>query len=67
MAKYCVINPLSENEGYGIKVISVRYVYDISSNLRAIEGLCARCNENDVDPVHFDDVLEDFLSQEDCL
>lgn len=63
MTEYSVIIPKSENEGYGIRIVSTRLVYDISRKLSAVNRLCQLCNELDVDPAHFDTVLEDFLSQ----
>ncbi len=63
MTNYSVLSPSADSEGYGIKIVSIRLVYDISKNLAAISELCDKCNALDVDPVHFDCVLEDFLSQ----
>lgn len=62
MAIYSVLIPKAENEGYGIKVVSEMCVYDISYNYQAVSALCEKCNTLDVDPVHFNVVLEDFLS-----
>ena len=63
MAIYSVLNPKAENEGYGIKVVSEIRMYDISRNYQAVSALCEKCNTLDVDPVHFNVVLEDFLSK----
>ena len=63
MAIYSVLSPEAENEGYGIKVVSERFIYDISRNYTAVSELCSRCNNLNLDPVHFDIVLEDFLSR----
>lgn len=62
MVEYCVLNPQNSGEGYGVQI--VRRVFDITFNRGAVEELCRRCNEAQLDPVHFDDVLEDFLSEQ---
>lgn len=62
MTEYSVLIPEKENEGYGVKVVTTRFVYDISRNLSAVKRLCRLCNEQDVSCAHFDTVLEDFLS-----
>ena len=67
MAVYSVLSPHTETEGYGIKVISERRVYDISYNFTAVSELCDKCNALDIDPVHFDSVLEDFLSRKESF
>lgn len=67
MTEYSVIIPEKENEGYGVKVVSTRLIFDISRNLSAVKRLCRLCNELDVSPAHFDTVLEDFLSRKDCF
>ena len=67
MTEYSIIIPEKETKGYGVKIVSTRYVYDISRNLTAVEKLCVMCNEYDVDPTHFDLVLEEFLSKKDSF
>ena len=62
MTEYSVIIPKKETEGYGVKVVSTRLVYDVSRNLSAVKRLCRLCNDQEVSYVHFDTVLEDFLS-----
>ena len=62
MTFYSVLSPESESEGYGIRILSERHVRDISFNRKAVTKLCRQCNELKVDAVHFDYVLEDFLS-----
>ncbi len=63
MTIYSVLDPNTDSKGYGIRIISEKRIYDISSNYSAVKGLCDRCNALCVEPVHFDVVLEDFLSR----
>ena len=67
MTEYSVIIPEKENEGYGVKVVTTRFVYDVSRNLSAVKKLCGMCNEYNVNPAHFDTVLEDFLGSRECF
>ena len=63
MTNYSVLEPNTDSNGYGIRIVSETRVYDISRNYSAVKDLCDRCNTLSVDPVHFDVVLEDFLSR----
>ena len=63
MTVYNVLIPKNENDGYGIKIVSEKHLYDISYNYSAIEKLCNMCNTLNVDPAHFGTVLEEFLSK----
>ena len=63
MTTYSVLSPNTEGEGYGIKIVTEKQIYDISYNYSAVRELCDRCNALCVEPVHFDTVLEDFLSR----
>ena len=63
MTVYNVLGPKTEREGYGIIIITERRINDISFNYPAVKELCDRCNTLDVDPVHFDILLEEFLSR----
>ena len=65
MAFYSVLTPKTESEGYGIRVVTERLVRDISYNYSAVKGFCDTCNNMVVDPSHFDDILEEFLSRRD--
>lgn len=38
----------------------VRRIYDVSTDFDAIEKFTASLNENDVSPMHFESMLEDF-------
>lgn len=62
MTVYSVLIPETESQGYGIKVVSEKRLYDISRNFEAVSKFCDRCNTYSVDPAHFDSLLEDFLS-----
>ncbi|MCR5654004.1 MAG: hypothetical protein K6F88_09450 [Ruminococcus sp.] len=63
MAIYSVLVPKTKSEGYGIRIVSEKLIYDISRNYSSVKELCDRCNALDVDTMHFDVVLEDFLSR----
>lgn len=63
MAHYSILKPITESEGYGIKIVTEENFRDISYNYAAVSELCNRCNELDVCPVHFRTILEDFLSR----
>ena len=63
MTVYSVLAPKNESEGYGIRIISEKLIYDISYNYSSIKDLCDRCNALCVDAIHFDTVLEDYLSK----
>ena len=63
MTVYSVLIPNTENDGYGIKIVSEKHLYDISYNYSALQELCSMCNALNVDPAHFSTILEDFLSK----
>lgn len=63
MAEYSVVCPENKADGYGIKAVSTKYYYDISHNRAALTEFCEMCNELDLELVHFDTVLEDYLSR----
>lgn len=51
---------------YGISVISggreQKILFDVSTDLSAVEGLVARLNEGEVELVHLNDILDDFYT-----
>ena len=62
MTYYTLSNPQIIGEGYGITVIDVRVVRDISSDYGVVKRLIDECNSNGVAAVHFNDVMENYLS-----
>lgn len=51
---------------YGIELLDesgvvVNRISDIDTNRREVEELCERCNMLSLSPVHFRDVVDDFL------
>ena len=63
MTVYSVLIPKTENDGYGIKIVSEKHLYDVSHNYSAVQELCNVCNTLNVDLAHFSTILEDFLSK----
>lgn len=49
-----------ENDGLSTIISSVR---DISPNKHKIMDLVDECNRNQLSPIHFMDVIEDFLAE----
>ena len=47
-------------ETYGI-TCEGREIKDISTDKAKVESLINRCNQNNLSPLHLDDVIEDFL------
>ncbi len=62
MTKYSVLYPSGESDGYGIKIVTERNIYDISVMLEPVQRLCDACNRAGLSPEHFDDVLENYLA-----
>ena len=68
---YTVIESDCEVEGYRYKGYGVcvkntatgeeRTFCDISTRREEIEALCQRCNRLRLDPIHIEDVIDDFL------
>ncbi len=68
---YFIKEEIFENEEigkyitYGVVIYqkdkAVREIYDVSTSKRKVMELCARCNRLKLDPMHIDDVIEDFL------
>ena len=56
--------------GYGIAVVTeydgvitgLNSVSDLSANVRLIEELVERCNSQELDPIHLQDVVADFFA-----
>lgn len=64
MTYYSVSSPRVADEGYGIRIINVRVVRDISFHYNVVNEIADKCNACAVDAEQFDDVLQNFLS--DC-
>lgn len=47
---------------YGIKSPDGRVILDVSPDRNAVLKLVSSFNENGLDPIHLDDVIEDFFS-----
>ena len=47
-------------ETYGI-TCGERKIKDISTDKQKVESLINLCNENNLSPIHLDDVIDDFL------
>ena len=62
MTYYAINQPQNDREGYGVIVIDIRIVRNISSNYQVVKNLIDECNSNELSAVHFDDVLENYLS-----
>lgn len=62
MTDYKVLNPNSEEAGFGVGVTTTEYFEDITFNQRALENLVTECNRSQVEAVDFLDILEEFLS-----
>lgn len=62
MTYYSVSYPRSAEEGYGIAIVNVRYVRDISRHYRTVKAIIEKCNACEVCAEQFDDVLENFLT-----
>lgn len=68
-AEYVMIQTERELDGqkyrcYGIKMIYAGAevtVEDLSLQYREVEELVRLCNEKELSPLHFQDILEDFL------
>ena len=56
---------LGEYKSYGIKVTSdgsdVGFIGDVSTEYDVVNKLCALCNEEQLSPEHFPEVIEDML------
>lgn len=52
---------------YGIRVSTERtqitFVSDISTDEHAVKHLAERCTREQLDPIHLNDVIEDFLQE----
>ena len=60
-------NALGANVSYGISVSreteTVAYVPNISENEKALAELVEKCNREQLEPIHLDDVIEDFCKE----
>jgi len=69
--RYALVEETIETEGfsyvgYGILLVDkesscLKFHSDISSDREAVESLVHRCNALFLDPIHFENVVEDFL------
>lgn len=52
---------------YGIELFDgeelLRSAYDIDTDYSRVEKLCALCNLFSLSPIHFEDVIEDYLAR----
>lgn len=56
--------------GYGIAAVTeydgvitvLNSVSDISADIQLVEGLVERCNSQELDPIHLQDVVTDFFA-----
>lgn len=65
MYKIIEVKIIVENKeytSYGICYNDSVYINDISADKAAVEELVRRCNEEKLDPMHLNDVVEDFLT-----
>ena len=62
MTYYSISHPRVAGEGYGIMIIDVRVVRDISPRCSIVRYIADKCNACEVSAAHFDDVLSNFLS-----
>lgn len=71
-----VQEPLKDEDGngyvsYGISIRSVEdelaFVSDISTDFDKVRQLADLCTEQELDPIHLNDVIEDFLVDEDAV
>jgi len=69
--RYELISAEHELEGSRYRSWGIRLCYagvqvevqDLSLDREAVEELVARCNRGQLSPVHFQDVLQDFLAR----
>lgn len=65
MTYYNIIDKdIKNNSGYGVKITKERIVNNITNDYSSVSRLVDACNNYNVDYEHFDDVLENFLSDE---
>jgi len=54
-----------DEDGNSIKTYGItcenRVIKDISTDKKKVESLIKLCNENNLSPIHLDDVIDDFL------
>lgn len=68
MKRYFVVEEKLENPeigeyiSYGIRMEGGLSVSDVSLNRDAVEDLVGRMNDGELDPIHFFDVIEDFVA-----
>lgn len=56
--------------GYGIAAVTeydgvitvLNSVSDLSADIKLIEGLVERCNSQELDPIHLEDIVTDFFA-----
>lgn len=56
--------------GYGIAAVTeydgvitvLNSVSDLSADIQLVEGLVERCNSQELDPIHLQDVVTDFFA-----
>ncbi len=73
MLKYCLIGEKIKNEyigeyiSYGIELRHgdevIESIKDIDTDGEAVGNLCRLCNELKLSPIHFRDVVEDYLAR----
>ena len=71
--RYLVLSQVLKNEdgdeytAYGITVMSgereMVSIPDISTNYEDMRRLAEACEKNELDPIHINDVVEDFLAE----
>ena len=70
-AEYTLLESQKEMDGKSYQCFGVKLSYagtevcveDLSLNRSEVEKLVKLCNEQDLSPLHFRDVLEDFLER----
>ena len=70
-AEYTLLESQKEMDGKSYQCFGVKLSYagtevcveDLSLNRSEVEKLVKLCNEQDLSPLHFRDVLEDFLAR----
>lgn len=63
----CFLEDAGEYKSYGIELSEngcvIERIDDIDINREEVEALCKLCNELYVSPIHFRDVVDDYLAK----
>lgn len=57
-------NNTNNTKSYGVKITKERKIENISPNYSSVKKLVDTCNHYSVDYDHFDDILENYLSDQ---